>query len=100
MFRELFYGQWGLIIHGPRWLKEQTKSFNSVFSNRLEIDDYIIGEFLGDTDEVVVPGKSVSTVTISIASPFDPRSEYPVVARSLEEFLTRFITSYGLKYWE
>ena len=100
LFQELYYGQWGLIIHDPKWCVMQTQFFNSAFPGNLDVDDYVIGEFLGDTDKLVMSGSPMSTQRILVATPLDPKSEWAIVGDNLKEFLNRFIASGGSKYWE
>jgi cell wall assembly regulator SMI1 len=101
LFEDKTYGQSGLIIWSPQEVleKQQTLRRNS---NEFESEDLIIGEFLGDSDLLVVRCNPNSTDfgQIIIALPIDHREDWYYLAYSLPEFLQRFIASQGEKFWE
>ncbi|MCY7334181.1 MAG: SMI1/KNR4 family protein, partial [Pseudanabaena sp. CAN_BIN31] len=90
-----------LIIWSPQEVleKQQTLRRNS---NEFESEDLIIGEFLGDSDLLIVRCNPNTTDfgQIIIALPIDHRADWYYLAYSLPEFLQRFITSQGEKFWE
>jgi hypothetical protein len=101
LFEDKTYGQSGLIIWSPQEVleKQQTLRRNS---NEFESEDLIIGEFLGDSDLLVVRCNPNSTDfgQIIIALPIDHREDWYYPTYSLPDFLQRFIASQGEKFWE
>ncbi len=101
LFEDKTYGQSGLIIWSPQEVleKHQTLKRNS---NEFESEDLIIGEFLGDSDLLVVRCNPNATDfgQIIIALPIDHRADWYYLAYSLPDFLQRFIASQGEKFWE
>ena len=105
LFYDTTYGQWGLIIWSPdqaiiRHQRYITETYAAIHD--FQIGDCIIGEFFGDTDLLIVrcdPTKP-DFGTVIVTSLIDSRDNWSRVASSLTEFLTKFITHYGQKYWE
>jgi hypothetical protein len=62
----------------------------------LYLDDTIVGEFLGDTDLLVVDRAG----RVMVASALDPRGEWPVAAKTIASFLEAFLDHEGEKFWE
>ena len=61
-----------------------------------EATDAVVGEFLGDTDVLVLEVNG----GVLVALPLDPRTDWPRVASTLSEFLTPYLQAAGEKYWE
>ena len=101
LFEDKTYGQSGLIIWSPQKVLEQQQILRRN-SNEFESEDLIIGEFLGDADLLIVRCNPNSTDfgQIIIALPIDRREDWYRLTYSLPEFLQRFITSQGEKFWE
>ena len=78
--------------------KQQTLRQNF---NAFESEDLIIGEFLGDSDLLVVRCSPNSTDfgQIIIALPIGHREDWYYLTYSLPEFLQKFIASQGEKFW-
>ncbi|MFN8511279.1 MAG: SMI1/KNR4 family protein [Thermomicrobiales bacterium] len=109
LFEDLLFGLWGLVI----WSPDQALSRHTRYSNDWADDDrclrpgdLLIGEFLGDLEQIVIrcDPQQLDFGSVLIAQPIDPREDWPVVANSLSGFLTRFIETnlrrFGEKYWE
>ncbi len=101
LFEDNTYGQSGLIIWSPQKILEKQQTLRR-HSNEFESEDLIIGEFLGDSDLLVVRCNPNSTDfgQIIIALPIDHREDWYYLPYSLPEFLQRFITNQGEKFWE
>jgi hypothetical protein len=101
LFEDKTYRQSGLIIWSPQEVLEKQQTLRK-HSNEFEPEDLIIGEFLGDSDLLIARCNPNSSDfgQIIIALPIDHRKEWYYLAHSLPEFLQRFITSQGEKFWE
>jgi hypothetical protein len=62
----------------------------------------MIGEFLGDQERVIVRCKRESEDfgSVMIVAEIDPRKDWFVPATSVLEFLERFVSEAGEKFWE
>ena len=100
LFEDKTYGQSGLIIWSPQKVLEKQQTLRQNF-NAFESEDLIIGEFLGDSDLLVVRCNPNSTDfgQIIIALPIDHREDWYYLTYSLPEFLQKFINSQGEKFW-
>ncbi|MBI1928510.1 SMI1/KNR4 family protein [Candidatus Poribacteria bacterium] len=102
LFEDVTYGQWGLIIGTPD--EAITRHQQKVAERRRDFlpGDLLIGEFLGDSDLLVVrcnPGEP-DFGTVLIALPLDGREDWYVAGASLTEFLENFLETSGKKFWE
>jgi len=63
--------------------------------------DVVIGRFLGDSDLLIVrcDKGSPDFGRIIAALPLDDRRNWPAIAVSFSQFLTRYLTGQGNKYW-
>ena len=95
LFRDVEYGQWGLRIFSPRESAEESARYHALQPNRVSRSDLIFGEFLGDSDLVLVDEKG----TTYVAAPIDPRDQW-YREDSLSSFLRRYVAASGDKYWE
>lgn len=102
LFEDVTYGQWGLIMWPPEQAIREQKQRISARSKEFRQGDLIVGEFLGDSDLVVMRCDPTEPDFgyVMIALPIDPRSEWYVVADSLGVFLSKFLESRFYKYWE
>ena len=103
LFEDVAYGQWGLEIFRPedsmaRTKKNETHHRPGDFSS----GDLVIGRFLGDSDLLVIRTDRLTEDygSILIASSLDPRSDWYLAARSLEDFLVELQNTSGDKFWE
>jgi cell wall assembly regulator SMI1 len=101
LFEDRTYGQSGLIIWSPQKTLEKLQTLKP-YSNEFKSEDLIIGEFLGDSDLLVVncDRNSTNFGQIIIALPIDCREDWYYLTYSLPEFLQRFINSQGENFWE
>jgi len=100
LFEDKTYGQSGLIIWSPQKTLEKHQTLRQN-SNEFESEDLIIGEFLGDSDLLVVTCNPNATNfgQIIVALPIDHREDWYYLTYSLPEFLQKFINSQGEKFW-
>jgi hypothetical protein len=96
LFQDIDYGQWGLHILDPAAAAARTNAERARRPDDFEATDAGVGEFLGDTDLLVLEANG----RILVALPLDPRTDWPPVASTLTEFLTRYLEAVGEKYWE
>ena len=101
LFEDKTYGQSGLIIWSPQKVAEKQKNLRR---NSDEFQDgvLIIGEFLGDSDLLIVrcDRNSNDYGQVIIALPIDHCSDWYYLPYPLPEFLQKFINSQGEKFWE
>ena len=100
LFEDKTYGQWGLIIVSPDRSIDLTNFAQSNRQDQFKKTDLVIGEFLGDLDQIVISRDIDDFGAIHIALPLDTRNDWPLVGNSLSDFLTKFINTSGEKYWE
>ena len=102
LFKDQQYGQWGVEVLQPTQALSETARQSSSRPRDFIDSDLVLARFFGDSDLVVVacnPNKP-DFGSIAIALPIDKRSEWPTVAKSFGEFLSRLVESQGDKYWE
>ena len=95
------YGQSGLIIWSPQKVLEQQQVLKRNSDEFLD-GDLIIGEFLGDSDLLVVrcDQDSDDFGQVIISLPIDQRSDWYYLPYLLPEFLQKLTNSQGEKFWE
>ena len=102
LFEDVNYGQWGLVIWSPDQTIIRHRRFVKQRRHVYEPGDVLVGEFLGDSDLVLVrcdPEKpDYGAVLIALAT--ERRQDWFLAARSFFEFLTKFVEASGEKYWE
>lgn len=96
LFEDVMHGQWGLSILSPSVARALTAKWQATRSQDVEQSDVVIGEFLGDSELLVV----TSAGDVLVALPLDSRADWPRPAPSLAQFLDRYRESVGDKYWE
>lgn len=101
LFEDKTYGQSGLIIWSPQKVLEKQKSLRQN-SDEFQDGDLVIGEFLGDSDLLVVrcDQNSDDFGQLIISLPIDHRSDWYYLTYLLPEFLQKFINNRGKKFWE
>lgn len=102
LFEDSDYGQWGLVLLGHGAAQARTDVFQDERSSDTRAGDLVVGEFLGDSDLLLVrcDASSHDFGNVVVAAPLDPRVDWPTVAVSLDEFLSRLAEAEGAKYWE
>lgn len=96
LFVDVDYGQWGLVVLSPAESAARTNREREQRPDDIRDGDLVVGEFLGDTELVVLDRDG----GVSIALPLDGRTDWDRAADSLTEFLDRYRQSVGAKYWE
>lgn len=96
LFQDVDYGRWGLHILAPAAAADRTHAERARRPADFEATDAVIGEFLGDTELLVLAANG----EILVALPLDPRTDWPRVTATLPEFLDRYLDAVGEKYWE
>ena len=102
LFEDLTYGQWGLVIWSPEQVIQEQETRMAQRQEDFRSSDLIIGEFLGDSELLLIRCDEQHTdfSKIMIALPLEQREDWYVAADSLEEFLSQWITFRGEKFWE
>ncbi|STZ07715.1 Uncharacterised protein [Moraxella caprae] len=103
LFYDKAYGQAGMDLYGTDVVYEKNLEWrNSYLSQDLLPTDLIIGEFLGDSDLVVLrcDKNSDDYGDIIILLPLDERKDWYFLDENFESFLRNFCNNEGVKYWE
>ena len=102
LFEDVTYGQWGLIFWSPDRVITEQKKHIAQKREDFRPGDLIIGEFLGDSDLLVLRCDATAPDfgNVIIALPLDFREEWDIAANSLESFLSQLIAAQGDKFWE
>lgn len=102
LFVDETYGQWGLHLWSAHRSAVETKKFAINRAQDFRHGDVVLGEFLGDSDLLLVrcdPGAD-DYGSIIIALPLDYRADWDRAALSLEAFLRLYAESHGEKFWK
>jgi len=102
LFVDKQYGQWGLRIWSPGKSIEKTRQLRSRTSTELVDGDLVIGEFLGDTDLLVIrcDAGAPDFASVVVALGIDARSDWPVPAKNFADFLSAYSRGSGDKFWD
>lgn len=102
LFKDAQYGQWGLRLLSAREIQERSDQGRSETPEEVRDTDYIIGEFYGDSDQLILDASrhDQGLFPVMVRLPIDERSDWPYIADSFAEFLERYLKSEGDKYWE
>lgn len=103
LFLDEKYGQAGLNLYSLEDLETKINFWLSSYrSNSLIKGDLIIGEFLGDSDFVILrcDQEADDYGTIIISHPYDERRNWFYVKGGFTKFLSDFVRAEGYKYWE
>lgn len=88
------FGICGLTLHAPSEAMQRTRD-RVEYGYELSESDWVLGEFVGDTDMLIVDAHD--KVVISAGS--YPRAEW-YVFDSLPEVINRYVQAGAEKYWE
>ncbi len=102
LFKDQQYGQWGLRLHSPlEAIAEKTLEVREA-RTPLVGSDLVLGRFYGDSELLLIRCDLTASDhgAVTVALPVYGRREWPIVAPSFEQFLSRYIRSDGDKYWE
>lgn len=100
LFADVSYGQWGLVLLDPFSSAARTAHEKETRPAEYRQDDLIIGEFLGDSDVVVLCPSESGSRRVLIAPPLDPRDTWFAVGPDLADLVTAFFHANGEKFWE
>lgn len=100
LFRDVEYGQWGLHLLSPADSAARTALELAARPSDFLDGDIVIGEFLGDSDLLVLSPLARGQNRVLVAAPLDPREEWHGAGGSLAEVIALFHQKEGAKYWE
>jgi hypothetical protein len=102
LFEDVDYGQWGLQIFPYSEVEVNTKLAQKRRSKQFRPGDLVVGQFLGDLDQLIVrcDASASDFGSVVIALQIYPREEWPTVAINFREFLNKYADANGDMYWE
>ena len=102
LFEDTEFGQWGLEVLSPEGAAALTSSETNKRPSDYIGGDLLVGRFLGDSDLLLLRCDSTASDfgTVKISLPIDRRNEWDTVAQNFEDFLTKYVTAQGDKFWE
>ena len=102
LFKDGKYGQWGLRVLDPITALERTAQYQRERIGDALPGDLLIGEFLGDSDLLMVRRSHDASDygNIMVVLPLDHRRDWDMVATSFDEFLEQYAIAHGNKFWE
>ncbi|WP_436873128.1 SMI1/KNR4 family protein [Acinetobacter haemolyticus] len=101
LFEDIVYGQWGLQLLDAFLIQQKTRDFIEGNSGYLK-GDLIIGEFLGDSDLLLLrtdPSKN-DYGSMMIVRPLDSRNNWNNLEINFYSFITEYVSKLGQKFWE
>jgi hypothetical protein len=101
LFEDTHYGQWGLHLFAAPEALAATARFAAERKTDHKRGDLVLGEFLGDSDLLIIRCDPAldSYGSIVIALPIDERADWDMAAPDLETFLAEYADTYGEKFW-
>jgi len=102
LFRDVDYGQWGLRVLAPSDSLDFTARYRAARRKDGIEGDLIIGEFLGDSDLLMLRTDRDRNDygSVVVVLPLYPRKDWYRVASSFEGFLAAYAEAEGDKFWE
>lgn len=102
LFEDRRSSQWGLVLVPPRRALGLTEALRRERSGDALDGDLVLGEFLGDSDLLLVRAdpKANDYGSVIVALPLDPRPDWYRVGSSLTDFLRQYASAEGAKFWE
>jgi hypothetical protein len=102
LYVEENHRQWGLIVWSPEEVVDPNRKFKELYKRDLRDGDLIMGEFLGDSDLLLLrcDDRRSDYGKVLIVDPYERRKSWKVPAASFGLFLQRFCEAKGDKYWE
>jgi hypothetical protein len=102
LFEDKKYGQWGLILLSPSLAAERSRQLHDERPREFMKGDLVVGEFLGDSDLLVVrcDPKAGDFGSVLVVLPLDPRDAWVRVSSGFEFFLEDYERAEGAKFWE
>jgi hypothetical protein len=102
LFKDKVYGQWGLRILTPSASRKITQDELIERPREMLSTDLVFAEFLGDSEQLLMDlaFNNPTRKPIYVKLPLDRRYDWPKIADSFEEFLEKYHTANGEKFWE
>jgi hypothetical protein len=101
LFEDNEYGQWGLRLLSASAALSKTSTYATDRPTDYQPGDLVLGEFLGDSDLLIVRCDPAldSYGSIVIALPLDERADWDAASPNLETFLASYASTHGEKFW-
>lgn len=96
LFKDVDYSQWGLLVYSSDELYYKNREIKKV-RDEFNESEIIIGEFLGDSDLLLLNQHNNSIV---ICTPILGRDDWHFLELTFTAFLNKFCTEEGEKFWE
>ncbi len=102
LFADHKYGQWGLHIYDFEGAVNATKTYMEGRESEILYGDFIIGNFLGDSDLLLVrcDKESDDFGFVVVVNAIDYRSDWYLAAKNFFEFILNYSQEQGGKFWE
>lgn len=102
LFEDEVYGQWGLRLWPVLRSLEETRIFSSNRLQDYKEGDLIVGEFLGDSELLLVrcDPAAADYGSVVVALPLDERVEWDFVSPSFQQFFVSYSKMHGQKFWQ
>jgi len=101
LFLDIDYGQWGLDLLGPGESAKKTRKILPLFPpTSFHLGDVIVGEFMGDTDLLLVAPSEAAHRRILVADTIAPRGEWAGVGENFAAFFESYFEARGEKFWD
>lgn len=100
LFEDIDNGQWGIHLFRPGDSAARSAAERAARAEDFRDDDWVIGEFLGDSDLLMYSPSESESRRISVAPPLDVRGDWYELGSSISEVLERMAALDGSKYWE
>lgn len=94
LFVDEQFGICGLVLHDPVQARQRSRDRTDA-GYEVSESDWVLGEFVGDTDMLVVDGRDAAMASAGSY----PRGEW-YRFDSLADLLRRYVESHAEKYWE
>ena len=90
LFEDVDYGQWGLVLLDSQSSRERTLQQLDARPAQMRSTDFVVGEFLGDSELLVLAEDDSGASRILVSLPIYPREEWYRPDGDLETFLKHF----------
>lgn len=101
LFEDEQYGQWGLRLYSASESLQETSRFAQDRPADVQQGDLVIGEFLGDSDLLIIrcDPSLESYGSMIVALPLDDRADWDRVSPDFGSFLLIYSNTNGEKFW-
>nr|WP_309576156.1 SMI1/KNR4 family protein [Moraxella osloensis] len=103
LFLDEKYGQWGLKLYDIQSIGSEINKWNNTYrQDQFIFGDLIIGEFLGDSDLLIIrcDENSSDFGNVLVSLPIDERENWYNPSSNFSSFLEKYIKLEGEKFWE